>query len=151
MSKLYSKPVVLLNEDLAEGVFTASLGGGGGGGSDRVESVSGVGCHSASAYIHQKPETGRGDFRVQVNGDHLSTSEHSSESQIITIKFNQNVTFKECGFAALESGSGTNTLKLRRSIHQNPRAGGIGGGDVVVTSDDGLGLISIRVDCENPY
>lgn len=53
MSK-YVKPVISLDEGMAEGVYAAS----------------GAGCYTASAYIHQTPETGRGDYRIQVNGKH---------------------------------------------------------------------------------
>ena len=52
--KKYSKPVVSVDNGLAEGVYAAS----------------GAGCYDASAYIHQTPETGRGDYRIQVNGKH---------------------------------------------------------------------------------
>ena len=51
MSK-YVKPVISLDEGMAEGVYAAS------------------GCYTASAYIHQTPENGRGDYRIQVNGKH---------------------------------------------------------------------------------
>lgn len=46
--KTYSKPIVTIDTGLAEGVYAAS------------------GCYDASAYIHQTPETGRGDYRIQV-------------------------------------------------------------------------------------
>lgn len=44
----YSKPMVTVDQGLAEGVYAAS------------------GCYTASAYIHQTPHTGRGDYRIQV-------------------------------------------------------------------------------------
>ena len=52
IKKTYSKPVVTIDIDLAEDVYAAS------------------GCYTVSAYIHQKPETGRGDYRIQLNGQH---------------------------------------------------------------------------------
>ena len=52
IKKTYSKPVVTIDIGLAEGVYAAS------------------GCYTVSAYIHQKPETGRGDYRIQLNGQH---------------------------------------------------------------------------------
>ena len=52
IKKTYSKPVVTIDIDLAEDVYAASR------------------CYTVSAYIHQKPETGRGDYRIQVNGQH---------------------------------------------------------------------------------
>lgn len=50
----YSKPMVIVDQGLAEGVYAAS----------------GAGCYTASAYIHQTNETGRHDYRIQVNGVH---------------------------------------------------------------------------------
>ena len=50
----YMKPMLVTSDELAEGVYLAS----------------GAGCYTASAYIHQAPETGRGDYRIQVNGQH---------------------------------------------------------------------------------
>ena len=54
----YSKPMVTVDQGLAEGVYAAS------------------GCYTASAYIHQTPHTGRGDYRIQVNGKH--NADHTS-------------------------------------------------------------------------
>ena len=55
----YSRPVISIDSGLAEGVYMAS------------------GCYEASAYIHQTPETGRGDYRIQVNGKH--NADHTKE------------------------------------------------------------------------
>ena len=60
MSK-YVKPVISLDEGMAEGVYAAS------------------GCYTASAYIHQTPENGRGDYRIQVNGKH--NADHTKEAR----------------------------------------------------------------------
>lgn len=46
----YESPVILRTEELAEGVYLAS------------------GCYTASAYIHQTPQSGSGEYRIQVNG-----------------------------------------------------------------------------------
>ena len=48
----YESPVILRTEELAEGVYLAS------------------GCYTASAYIHQTPQSGSGEYRIQVNGQH---------------------------------------------------------------------------------
>lgn len=45
MTKNYTKPIVTIDSGMAEGVYAAS------------------GCYTASAYIHQTPENGRGDYR----------------------------------------------------------------------------------------
>lgn len=123
--KKYSKPVVSVDNGLAEGVYAAS----------------GAGCYVADAYIHQTPETGRGDYRIQVNGKH--NADHTKESQTLTISFNQNVTYVSGG-AGLISGNGTPTLKLKLSYHQNP-SDTIGFGDLVVTADTGLAITGVSI------
>lgn len=124
MSK-YVKPVISLDEGMAEGVYAAS----------------GAGCYTASAYIHQTPETGRGDYRIQVNGKHIA--DHTKEAQVLTISFNQNATYVSGG-AGIISGNGTTTLKIRLGYHQNP-TGNIGFGDLVVTSDAGLAITGVSI------
>ena len=98
--KTYSKPVVTIDIGLAEGVYAAS------------------GCYTASAYIHQTPQTGRGDYRIQVN--YVS------------------------GGAGLISGNGTLILTIKLSYHQNPNDN-IGFGDLVVTSDPGLAITGVSI------
>ena len=123
--KNYSKPVVTVDNESAEGVYTAS----------------GAGCYETTAYIHQTPQTGRGDYRIQVNGKHKA--DHTREAQVLTISFNQNVTYVSGG-AGLISGNGTPTLKVRLSYHQNPNDN-IGFGDLIVTSDAGLAITSVSI------
>lgn len=121
--KTYSKPVVTIDIGLAEGVYAAG------------------GCYTASAYIHQTPETGRGDYRIQVNGQHHS--DHTKEAQTLTISFNQNVTYVSGG-AGLISGNGTLILTIKLSYHQNPNDN-IGFGNLVVTSDPGLAITGVSI------
>lgn len=121
--KTYSKPIVTVDTGLAEGVYAAS------------------GCYTAIAYIHQTPQTGRGDYRIQVNGKHHAN--HTKEAQTLTISFNQNVTYVSGG-AGLISGNGTPTLKVKLSYHQNP-TDNIGFGDLVVTSDTGLAITGVNI------
>ena len=121
----YAKPVVTVDNGLAEGVYAAS----------------GAGCYVATAYIHQTPETGRGDYRIQVNGKH--DSDHTKEKQVLTISFNQNVTYVTGG-AGLISGNGTPTLKVRLGYHQNPNDN-IGFGDLYVTSEAGLAITGVSI------
>ena len=123
--KKYSKPVVSIDNGLAEGVYAAS----------------GAGCYTASAYIHQTPQTGRGDYRIQVNGKH--NADHTKESQTLTISFNQNVTYVSGG-AGLISGNGTPTLKVKLGYHQNPNDN-IGFGDLVVTANTGLAITGVSI------
>ena len=124
--KQYTKPMISIDDGMAEGVYAAS------------------GCYTADAYIHQTPQTGRGDYRIQVNGQHHS--DHTKEAQVLTISFNQDVTYKSCNAngAGLISGDGTTTLKVKLSYHQNP-SDNIGFGDLIVTSNPGLAITGVSI------
>ena len=87
MSK-YVKPVISLDEGMAEGVYAAS------------------GCYTVTTNIHQKPETGRGDYRIQVNGVHAA--DHTKKAQTLTITFNQEVTYSSSNGTLV----GSNTVLL---------------------------------------
>ena len=121
----YSKPVAVPVEDMAEGVYMAS----------------GSGCYTASAYIHQTPQTGRGDYRIQVNGVH--SADHTRETQWLHITFNQPVTY-ESSNGTIQSGDGTNTLVIEYHYHQNP-SDNIGLGDLVVQADAGLAVTGVSI------
>lgn len=123
--KSYSKPVVMVDNGLAEGVYAAS----------------GAGCYTASANIHQKPETGRGDYRIQVNGVHAA--DHTKEAQTLTISFNQEVTYSSSN-GTLASGATGTVLVINYTYHQNP-SDNIGLGDLVVTSDAGLAVTGVQI------
>ena len=98
----YESPVILRTEELAEGVYLAS------------------GCYTASAYIHQTPQSGSGEYRIQVNGQH--SADHTKEAQTLTISFSLPVTYTSSG-GSLVSGSGTNTLVINYNYHQNRTRG----------------------------
>ena len=125
MMEKYSKPMVTVDQGLAEGVYADS----------------GAGCYKASAYIHQTPVIGRGDYRIQVNGQHHA--DHTKEAQTLTISFNRNVTYVSGG-AGLINGNGTPTLQVKLSYHQNPNDN-IGLGDLVVTADEGLEITGVSI------
>ena len=131
--KNYEKPVVLGTEETAEGVYMAS-------GSD---------CYTVTARIHQRPETGRDDYRIQVDGRHAATDNHHSGEQILTLTFNQAVTYISSN-GALKSGDGTNTIEIKYNYHNNAYDN-IGLGDVVVKSGVGLAdpsaVLSCNYDC----
>ncbi len=127
MSK-YVKAVVEIDNGMAEGVYAAS-------GAD------GSGCYTATASIHQTPQTGRGDYRIQVDGKH--NADHTKEAQVLTISFNQNVTYVSGG-AGLISGNGTPTLQVKLSYHQNP-TDNIGFGDLIVTADTGRAITGVSI------
>lgn len=122
MSK-YVKPVVSLDEGMAEGVYAAS------------------GCYTVTTNIHQKPETGRGDYRIQVDGVHAA--DHTREAQTLTITFNQEVTYSSSNGTLVGSETGT-TISIGYTYHQNPNDN-IGLGDLVVVSNPGLEVVSAKI------
>ncbi len=104
----YKKPVVVGCDDVAEGVYAAS------------------GCYTVTTNIHQRPEFGRGDYRIQVNA-----------RQLLTLGFNQPVEYSGSnGTPVLTSGS---EIKIAFSYWNNPKDN-IGMGDVIVTSEAGLSV-----------
>lgn len=131
----YEKPVILANEDISEGVYTAS---GGGGGED---------CYSVSAYIHQTPETGRGDFRIQVDAVHAAEDGHHSGQQTLELSFNQPVKYVSSN-GTLSSGDGSACILIDYSYHNNGYDN-IGLGDVVVESEEGLAITGSVLYCNH--
>ena len=124
----YSKPMVTVDQGLAEGVYAAS----------------GAGCYTVTANIHQTPELGRPDYRIQVTAHH--SADHTKEAQVLTISFNQNVEYVSCNAngAKYISGNGTPTLRISLTYTQNPNDD-IGFGDLVVTSNPGLAIASVSI------
>ncbi len=127
--KEYVRPVVLENEDLAEGVYAAS--------GDR--------CYEVTVNIHQKPETGRGNYRMQLNATHNAEDQHHSTAQRLTRVFNLPVEVVSCDQSEV-SGSGTNTLNISYSYHNNPSEN-IGLGNLTVVADAGLAVTSAKLWC----
>ncbi|MCM1542357.1 MAG: hypothetical protein NC121_14000 [Blautia sp.] len=129
----YEKPVVLVNEELAEGVYAAS-----GAGED---------CYSVTAYIHQSPEEGRGDFRIQVDGVHAADDGHHSGKQTLVLYFNQAVTYQWSN-GSLAGGDGTSSISIDYSYHNNG-TDNIGLGDVIVQSEAGLSISGAQLICNH--
>lgn len=129
MSK-YVKPVVSLDEGMAEGVYAAS----------------GSGCYTVTAKIHQTPEVGREDYRIQVDGKH--NADHTTNSQTLTLTFNQEVTYLSSQGQLVGSGTGS-SISIQYSYWNN-QTDNIGLGDVVVTSGSGL-AITKAVLTDNNY
>lgn len=121
----YSKPIISIDNGMAEGVYAAS------------------GCYTATAKITQTPETGRDTYVIQVDAHHNQDAGHTRYSQVLTISFNQNVTYVSGG-AGLQSGDGTTTLKVNLSYTQNPNDN-IGFGDLTVKSAAGLAITGVSV------
>ena len=129
--KDYMKPVVLMNEELSEGVYAASGDGD---------------CWSVTAYIHQTPETGRDDYRIQTDGYHDNTDNHFSNIHI-TYHFNQTVTFSFCNGGSLVGSATGTSITIERNIGTKNAHESLGLGDVVVTSGPGLVLSGVSWVC----
>ena len=136
----YKKPVVLLNEELAEGVYAASgaVSGGGLGGDD---------CWEVKARFHQWPETGRMTYKIQTDAKHINQDHHTSNIRITYI-FDHTVTFVSCNGGTLY-GSGTGTsITIERNIGTKNGNENLGLGDVEVkTEADSLTLVGVSWVC----
>ena len=134
----YKKPIVLLNEELSEGVYAAS----------------GEGCYTVTGKVVQNPATGMENFVVQVDALHDTTTHHSTEQTLI-ITFNKPVKYISCyatSGTALESGDGTETLRIKLFYHKNA-VENIGFGDLKVMTVDGSwsGLEVVKAEMECNY
>ena len=119
--KKYSKPTILVNDEYSEGVYAAS------------------GCYTVTASIHQGNQTGRTDYRIQVDGKH--DSDHTRDAQTLTVSFNMPVEYKTSS-GTLQGASVGTTIVVKYNYHQNP-TDNIGLGDLVVSAEQGLQITSI--------
>lgn len=130
--KKYERPVVIVNSDFAEGVYAAS------GGSD---------CYTVNASIRQTPEPGRDNYVIQINGSHSAPDNHTTDSQTLTINFNQPVTYISSN-GNLAGGDGTASLQVNYVYHNNG-TDNIGLGDIYVSSAEGLGISGCFLTCNH--
>ena len=130
--KKYERPVVLVNEELAEGVYAAPSG------------YSSADCYTIRAEIVQTPALGQECYVIQCNADHVTS--HHSTGQCMVITFNQPVTYDTSG-GSLYSGNGTNTLEILYGYHNNSEEFGIGLGDLYVKSGEGLAVTDVLLYC----
>lgn len=115
----YQKPVAIMNDDISEGIYAAS------------------GCYTVMTRIHQKPETGRGDYRIQVDASH--SANHTCSKQVLTLMFNKPVVYvSSCGKATQQNGR---IIQIEYNYWNN-EIDNIGFGDVVVTADEGLLVVN---------
>ena len=121
--KKYSKPTILVNDEYSEGVYAAS------------------GCYTVTASIRQDNQTGRPDYRIQVNGKH--DSDHTRDAQTLTVSFNMPVEYKSSS-GTLQGASVGTTIVVKYNYHQNP-TDNIGLGDLVVSAEQGLQITSISL------
>ena len=134
--KTYERPVVIANDELVEGVYMAS-----------GDSVCNDDCYTVRAYIHQWPETGRKDYRIQCNAKHAAGDGHHSGEQVLVLNFNQPVEYVSSN-GNLKSGNNTTTLQIDYSYHNNGNDN-IGLGDVVVKSAAGLADPEAKMICNH--
>ena len=132
MQRKYEKPVISINRGLAEGVYMAS---------GATSFSMGSGCYTTTAYIHQKPETGRDDYRIQVNGRH--DAGHNCNKQVLHLHFNMPVTYVSSN-GSLKSGDGTASIQINYSYWNN-HTDNIGLGDVVVKAATGLAITGAEI------
>ncbi len=121
MNSKYEAPVVIENETLAEGVFTAS----------------GDSCYTVTAKRTQVPETGRNSYVFQLYAQHKA--DHHSTGQQLVITFSGAVEYLSCNGqgATYVSGNGTNTLTINFSYHAN------------YTESHGLGDLYVKSSASN--
>lgn len=131
--KDYVKPVLVGNDEIFEGVYAAS------------GSVAGANCYTVTTYIHQTPQEGRGDYRIQVNGKHAASDNHHSGKQVLTLSFNLPVEYQSSN-GKLTSGDGTSKIEIEYGYHNNA-TDNIGLGDVVVKADAGLAVTGAVLSC----
>ena len=143
----YEKPMVMINENLAEGVYAAS-------GSD---------CMSVKAYISQTPsQNSAGKFVVWVESNHDGSlyrgDGHSASGITVTLSFNQAVQCDSNDFYqgepgvsyAVSGGNGTSTLTLTFS-GDTANAGTKFWGQIYVSSEAGLALNNAVITCHSVY
>ena len=139
--KNYEKPIIITNEEIAEGVYAASGD-----------------CYTFKARIVQTPATGLPYYVIQIDGKHNALDGHHSNNRTVKITFNQPVTYVE-SMAKSCSGSGTNMLSLEyegtNGSYHNNAVENIGLGDLKVTSAEGLAITDTFCTfcaqaCDNP-
>lgn len=136
--KNYVKPVVIDNAEVFEGVYAASGD-----------------CYSVTWDIHQTPQEGRGDYRIQFNATHGpdGPTDHHSTGQVLTVNFNMPVTYVGCEAAnaaectpTLIGGGEGNTINVNFQYHAN-QSEYHGLGDLIVTADAGLAVVGASLSC----
>ncbi len=121
--KNYSKPTIMINDELSEGVYAAS------------------GCYTVKTSIRQDQQVGRTDYRIQVDGVH--DADHTNNKQTLTISFNMPVEYKSSNGTLVGLSTGT-TLVIDYDYMQNGKDN-IGLGDLVVSAEQGLEVTSIKL------
>lgn len=144
--KNYEKPVVMINEELAEGVYAAS----------------GSGCMTVTTYISQQPSQNYANkYAVWIESNHdgslYNGDGHTASGITVTLYFNQAVTCEDNDFYQSEnipftvtSGNGTPTITVHFDANV-PNAGTKFWGQIYVSSEAGLALTGSTITCHSVY
>ena len=124
--KEYLKPIVLENEDLAEGVYAASGD-----------------CYTVTARIVQSPSLGQDNYIIQFDAAHAASDAHHSGELRIRVNFNQNVTFVSATEMAYMSGNGTSAITLSDGAHHANAYENIGLGNLTVSAGADLAVTGV--------
>lgn len=99
--------------------------------SNKSDQKGGSKCYTCNAHINQRPETGRDDFRIQINAQHHG--DHTCNEQILTVVFNHPATFISCSNGSLNGPNNKSQIQVKLRYHNNPNDN-IGMGDFIVKS-----------------
>ena len=145
--KKYEKPSIIINEEVAEGVYAAS-------GSD---------CMSVKAYVSQNPsQNPAGKFVVWVESNHDKSlyggDKHTASGITVTLYFNQPVTCQSNDYYqgepgtsyTVSGGNGSSALTLTFS-GDTANAGTKFWGQIYVASEAGLSLNNAVITCHPVY
>lgn len=117
--KKYEKPVIVINDDVSEGIYAASGA-----------------CYSTVAKITQRIEVGRGTYVIQIDAVHNSKDNHCSNAQEIRITFNNEIEYISSD-ADIAFKDTARSIVLKYGYFNNPHDN-IGLGNLYVTSNKGL-------------
>lgn len=130
--KNYEKPVVLVNEDVTEGVYAAS------------------GCYSTTWTKHQVVQNGRINYKFQINAVH--NAEHTCNKQRWTVTFSTAVDGVEetNGDTSSVTGIGTNVIQYYTGYWNNEEDN-IGAGNLTVTTPGDVDVDIIKIVVEDQF
>ena len=123
----YEKPMVIANDELAEGVFAAS------------------GCYTVTAGKHQENQEGKTDVRFWFSAVHAA--DHSCSEQYLTVNFTKPVKYVSSNgtlYSPASADTQSYTIVIKFNYWNNPDDN-IGAGDFVVFGDSDVEISSISM------
>lgn len=137
--KKYEKPIVMINDDLAEGVYAAPSG------------YCDDDCYRVEIEGHQVPEGSRLTHKFQLKCYHLAseTDGHCGSGQMLIVKFDKPVNYVSSK-GTLYAGDGTNELMISYAYTQNAKDEvGLGDIEVSVADNGSLNIESAIFTCNH--